>query len=436
MAMAAACFALGPNLLAHGPLATMELPVVACASAMFLGFWSFLRSGSLRAFFGTAAIGGLAMSCKFTTILVPPILAMAWAVDLWVRGGEAGSGPIRRAAGIARVVIPGMAGFVLVMVAANLAVTGFATLPLSANGGDHPLLEGRFTPGVRRWLAGVFESSWPADWVGFATQVVHQRNGGPSYLLGERRMTGWLAYYPITLAVKVPLAFWFLAGARALAGRRIGGDRAWFAPLVVGLFLLAAVVGSKRNYGVRYLLPVATPAIVWVSGLAEGGRWSRRSSLAGLAGMAASVALIHPHELSYFNAAAGGPIGGRRILSDSNLDWGQGLRALARLQRDRPELRDLTLYYFGDTDPVHYGVTGPRVVFDANRTPRGLPPVLTVGTEYLAVSASLQWGPWGPPGYFRRLDRVTPMAFTDDATIAIYRASDLRAPIRTGRGPG
>ena len=36
------------------------------------------------------------------------------------------------------------------------------------------------------------------------------------------------------------------------------------------------------------------------------------------------IALIHPHELSYFNAAAGGPIGGRRVLSDSNLDWGQG----------------------------------------------------------------------------------------------------------------
>ena len=47
-------------------------------------------------------------------------------------------------------------------------------------------------------------------------------------------------------------------------------------------------------------------------------------------------------------------------------------------------------------------------------------------TRYLAVSASLQWGPWGPPGYFRELDGLAPVRMTDDATIAIYRMEDLR----------
>jgi len=68
----------------------------------------------------------------------------------------------------------------------------------------------------------------------------------------------------------------------------------------------------------------------------------------GLIGQAASVAAIHPHELSYFNVLAGGKIGGRRVLADSNLDWGQGLRSLARIQAD---FQPLTLFYFGDTDP-------------------------------------------------------------------------------------
>ena len=61
---------------------------------------------------------------------------------------------------------------------------------------------------------------------------------------------------------------------------------------------------------------------------------------AGLAGMAVSVGMIHPHELSYFNVLAGGPLGGRRILSDSCLDWGQGARSLARLQARHPEFRE------------------------------------------------------------------------------------------------
>ncbi len=198
------------------------------------------------------------------------------------------------------------------------------------------------------------------------------------------------------------------------------------------------MAGSRRNYGFRYLLPLAAPAIVWVSGLAEGARWPRRLGWAGVLALGATVARIHPHELTYFNELAGGPIGGRRILSDSNLDWGQGATALARLQAVRPELRDLTLYYFGDTDPAHYGVVGRRIVFDAIRLPALMPPELEATTEYLAVSASLQLGPWGPEGYFAKLGGVEPVAYTDDSTIAIYRASDVigGSPVRTGRGPG
>jgi hypothetical protein len=260
--------------------------------------------------------------------------------------------------------------------------------------------------------------------------MLYQRNGGPSYLLGERRMTGWWYYYPVTLAVKVPLAFWLLVAARAgLSSRRSPRpiDRGWVLPLIVVAFLLAAILGSKRNYGVRYLLPVATPAIVWVSAMAECGRRSRWIAAIGVGGMAASVGLIHPHELSYFNALAGGPIGGRQILSDSNLDWGQGAQSLASLQRARPELRDLTLFYFGDTDPAYYGVQGQRIVFDANMLPPGLPKQLTVRTRFLAVSASLQFGPWGPPEYFRQLNGIRTECYTDDTTIAIYRTAELEA---------
>ena len=430
MAMAASLFALSPNLLAHGALSTMELPLLACASGMFFGFWSFLKYKKRRDFWATAALGGLAMSCKFTTILIPPILALAWGIDLWhreVEGPEDHPGPFARLARIARTVVPGMALFVAAMILSNLILTGFATTPLSVRAGPHPWLEGRLSPGPLRWANEILATSFPRDWVGFANQVMHQRNGGPSYLMGERRMTGWGHYYLVALAVKVPLAFWLLvAGRSALKARPSRGDRDWIMPVIIATFLLVAMLGSKRNYGYRYLLPVATPAIVWVSALAEGGRRSKALAALGIAGMAFAVGSSHPHELSYFNEVVGGPIVGRKVLSDSNLDWGQGAKWLARLQRARPEFRDLTLCYFGDTDPAFYGVEGRRIVFDANHIPAGLPPRLTVETGYLAVSASLQWGPWGPPGYFRALDSILPVCYTDDSTIAIYRTSDLR----------
>jgi hypothetical protein len=422
MALAAWLFAMSPNLLAHGGLATMELPLLACTTASFLLFWGFLRRGDRRLFRASAALAGLAWSCKFTAALLPPLLAAAWWLDRLRSGG-------REALRQAPQVGGAMIGFVGWMALANLLVTGFALLPPSERTGHHPGLDGRYGSIFGGLAARAVETPLPQDWVGFAVQVRHQRSGGPSYLFGERRMRGWWYYYLVALAVKVPLSCWLLLLARARLGRRAsssaGGEG--MIPSVILLFLLITALGSSRNYGFRYLLPLAPLAIVWISALAEGGRIARAVALLGLLGQAGAVATAHPHELAYFNALAGGPAGGRRILADSNLDWGQGARGLARLQRRRPEFRDLTLYYFGDTDPGHYGVVGHRYVIDAGTTHPGLPPRFEARTRFVAVSASLQFGPWGPAGYFRPLDGVAPACTLDDCTIAIYRTADRPA---------
>ena len=446
MAFAAWLFTLSPNLLAHGSLATMELPLLACTTGMFLLFWKFLQTGDRRFFWVTAVLGGLSWSCKFTTVLIPPILALVWWIDIcpskltlslreWVPDGRVRGfvfdktttpGPIR----LVLTIAARMTGFLAVMILANLVVTGFSLLPISPTVGAHPTIEGRFGMGIGPYLQRAIEIPIPRDWVGFLTQIRHQRSGGPSYLFGERRMTGWWSYYFVTLAVKTPLALWMLVASRVALGRRAkSSGRAGMLPGIVVIFLAITAAGSSRNYGIRYLLPMAPLVIVWVSGLAEAGTWARRAAVIGLAGQALAVATIHPFELSYFNVLAGGPAGGRHILADSNLDWGQGAKPLARLQRAHPEFRDLTIYYFGDTDPAHHGVVGRRFVIDAGAVHRDLPPMLSADTEYLAVSASLQWGPWGPEGYFRRLDPIRPVRLTDDATIAIYRTSDVSPPI-------
>jgi hypothetical protein len=425
MALAAWIFALSPNLIAHGALATMELPLVASTTALFWLFWRFLESNRWTWFWAAAAVAGLAFSCKYTTILVPPILAVVWWVARW-QGGE------RRVIALTKQVASGMLGFLLLMLASNLVATGFARIPMSASRGHHPTIENWLgTKGVE-YARGLYETPLPQDWVGFATQIRHQASGGASYLWGQRRMTGWWYYYLVAMAVKIPLTFWLLAAARLVLVRP--GERAAAArshdnllALVFLLFLTITAVGSSRNYGVRYLLPLAPLAIVWVSALGEvGGAFLPRIVIAtGLAGYVAAVAGIHPHELTYFNALGGGPWGGRLILSDSNLDWGQGLKSLVRLQQQQPEFQDLTLYYFGDTDPAYYGVAGRCHVCNAVDDHSGLPGLGAVQTSYLAVSCSLQWGPWGPPGYFSVLDRIKPVRLTDDTTIAIYRTAEL-----------
>jgi len=420
MAFAAWLYALSPNLIAHGSLVTMEAPVTVATAAAFLAFGSFLASGRRRWFWASAALCGLAFACKFTAIVYPPILGLIW----WLHD---------RPRRTARKAIA-MAGFVAAMLAADFALTGFATLPLSPATGEHPSAVGRFGALVAR----AYETPIPQDWVGFATQMRHQASGGPSYLLGERRMWGWRYYYLVAMAVKVPLALWLMAGARlGRDGPRAcltrEPDRMLLQAMV--LFFAVASAGSSRNYGVRYLLPMAPPAIVWISRAARGGEGGATRGRAvrgvvlalGLLGQAVAVASVYPDELTYFNALAGGRRGGRSVLSDSNLDWGQGLRSLRRLQDARPEFRDLTFYYFGDVDPSAYGVAGAHHVVDAVGAWPAPPPVGSVATRYVAVSASLQHGPWGPDGFFAALDGVEPVATTDDGTIAVYRNP---APVR------
>jgi 4-amino-4-deoxy-L-arabinose transferase-like glycosyltransferase len=390
--------------------------MTAMTGMLFL-FWIFLRHGDRRAFAASAILGGLAFSCKFTAALAPPILGLLWFLSRW-RDGD------RRLGRMILIVTSAMMGYLALMAISNIVVTGGAVLPISESKGTHPVIENRFGSSLAACIGRLIEMPIPQDWVGFARQAQLQRSGAPSYLFGERRETGWSYYYLVALAVKVPISFWLILLARACWPRRIASaGRDWILPVTFLAFLAIASLGSSRNFGLRYLLPVAPPAIVWISGLAEGSRWSRRLVWAGLLGQVLAVASIHPYELTYFNVLAGGPIGGRRILADSNLDWSQGLKPLARLQHDHPEFRDLTLYYFGDTEPSRYGVVGRSYVIRA--TNPVLPSQLAADTTYLAVSASLQWGPWGPPGFFHALDQLEPVCYTADTTIAIYRTADL-----------
>ena len=419
MVLAAWWFAMSPNLLAHGSLATTEIPIVASMTAMVLLFSIFLERRDPRAFIASAIVGGLAFSCKFTAAVVPPILALLWMIGRWnERDGRPGRLALRVAAG--------MAAFAAIMAVTDVAITGGAMLPISEQSGNHPSFAGRLGPRAGYWIGQAIETPIPQDWAGFARQTIMQGSGGPSYLFGHVRETGWRYYYLVALAVKVPLVFWLIFGVRTAMARRIPATgRDWILPIAAVAFLAIASLGSTRNLGVRYMLPVAPLAIVWISGLAGSKKWVSRLAWGGLAAQLIAVASIHPYELSYFNVLAGGPVGGRRILSDSNLDWAQGLKPLARLQRERPELRDLTLYYFGDTEPERYGVEGRCYTVRSAHANERVPRSLTARTEYLGVSASLQWGPWAASGFFRPLEGVEPLCYTPDSTIAIYRTADI-----------
>jgi hypothetical protein len=419
-AAAAWLVALGPNLIAHASIATMEIPVTAAIAATTLLYWRYLQDRDRRFLWGSAAVAGIAFSCKFTTAVFVPILFLVDSID---RAFD----HKRRTRDSAVEIVKNSILYIAIFLLSNVLITGFSRVPLSEVRGRHPFVEARLGARAAAIVDRLVEIPLPSDWVGFATQINHQRTGGPSYLLGERRMHGWRSYYIIAFLVKTPPAILVLLIARFFfnpEGSSRRKDR--ILPMIALLFLAIASAGSTRNYGVRYLLPVAPLTIVWLSGLAASNRLGRSALIAAIVGVAVSTASIHPYELSYFNILAGGAEGGKTILSDSNLDWGQGLRSLAKLQSEYPEFRDITIYYFGDVEPRRYKVFGIAYVIRATSLPRDLPAALSAKTRYVGVSRSLAYGPWGPEGYFDRLKNIKPVVVSPDHTFAIYLTEDLR----------
>jgi hypothetical protein len=86
-----------------------------------------------------------------------------------------------------------------------------------------------------------------------------------------------------------------------------------------------------------------------------GTRAAWATACAVVVALGAATVSARPYFLSFFNGLAGGPRGGLRILSDSNLDWGQGLPALRRWTQEHAVER-VNLCYFGTADPAAYGV--------------------------------------------------------------------------------
>ena len=126
------------------------------------------------------------------------------------------------------------------------------------------------------------------------------------------------------------------------------------------LMLIGAASMSSQQLGIRYVLPVLPLLMIFAS---QSGGWietwrPRYRSLAWCLIAAGCLFSLrhHPHHLAYFNEAAGGPIGGRQHLLDSNLDWGQDLN-LVKAFMDHEGLDDIQLVYFGTLWPERLGIS-------------------------------------------------------------------------------
>lgn len=327
LAVVMSLFAFNPNLLASAALATTDFVATVTYFVAVGAWWFFWRRPTWQRWAATAVLLGLALSAKLTGVLLIPLLVVLAYAYLprrpWWR--------------------PGLLALALVPVA-SLVVWAVYGLQLGE-------WRGLLVPAPAYW------SSWDAV-------LGHIDQGHQAYFLGQLSDAGWWLYFPVTFLIKTPFASLLLIGAAifALLRRRATRPFAAFVLLPAGM-LFAAAVYSRLNLGYRHILP-AVPFLLVAVGASLPLLWPRRAVrwAIGVAVLWVAVVTLYqqPHQLAYFNEMVGGSSRGYLYLGDSNLDWGQDLKALSATSRamDGP----LFASYGGVGDPDYYGLEANRLV--------------------------------------------------------------------------
>jgi len=203
--------------------------------------------------------------------------------------------------------------------------------------------------------------------------------------------------------IKSTLGFLFLLAlaplARLLRAREGRRETLWM--LSPATVFLAASMTSHLNIGLRHILPIYP----FLGVLAAAGAWGLAKKHRAWGIIVSALVLIHavsslrafPNFLSYSNELWGGPSETYRVLTDSNVDWGQGLPAVKRYLQTHAAT-PCWLAYFGTVDPAYYDLpcklltTSSAVIWE--RPLDEIPPVIQ-GT--VLVSATEMSGQaWGP----------------------------------------
>jgi hypothetical protein len=385
---ALALVALDPNFIAHAGVVHTDvgaalgfLLAVAAAEAA-------RRRPTVLRIAGASVALGLALATKFSAILLLPILLVQFLIA--ARREERPG----RAALLALVHLAAISAGALVVVLAIYAPLTARMDPEQQRQVIHEMVAGRGAPRLSAAIESLVPLSRPlAHYLGGLASVVRQSavGGGVNFLAGKTSVHGFPAYFLVAFALKSTIAFLavtLVVLVSFVRRRAVYSEEARLFLLPVAVIFLSSI-GSAYNIGIRHMLPVypflsLSGAAVFAR-LAGNARARGRTSLAAaaLALLPALTAVellrIHPHELSYFNALAGGPVEGRRILSDSNVDWGLDLKRLAR-ELTRRHAPAATIVYFGGDD-VLFRTGQPDFAAD----PQVRPGLVAISAFHLAV---------------------------------------------------
>jgi 4-amino-4-deoxy-L-arabinose transferase-like glycosyltransferase len=387
-------FVFEPTVIAHSALVTTDMAVTCFVLAAIAAWERALEDFSPGFLLLCGLATGLALASKHSGILVLPLLL--------------GLTPFLAP----RKLLPAAGALLFVFVLAVLVLWAAYGFRFDPRGGGHRMsvtLDGYVEKasrmsGVHPKALGLVEAldrahALPESYLyGTANVLIGSASGGHMFLFGRLYPTGRWFYFPAALAVKWTLGF---IGALLLALSGLKRHLRTSVPRVALLLLppvlvLLASMTSHMNIGVRHLLP-AFPFLCIFLGLECASRLEERRGVVLVSGLLALHAFsslwAFPDFLAYSNEVFGGPKKTYRVLSDSNVDWGQGLKEATRYLEGEGT-RECMIAYFGTVDPSHYGIPCLNLPGSPNRPSPLVPPTVD-GTVLVSAGllAGIAYGP-------------------------------------------
>ena len=400
--LALALLACEPVLLAHASLATADVAIAACMLGLVYHFHEGRTSGWRMRVGVPSLFFGLALLAKSLALLLGPICMLLIELDRL---------------GLKRLfTVPADGGVVQLFkqVLSELApfgrdlkqIFGFGFLLMLVYCGS----DWRREPGFVAWagtlpdgpMASVMR--YVADHlrifnngaVGIVWQIKHNAIGQGVFIAGRTDPRFLWYYFPVAMTMKLTASLLALPLLVAIVRPRALWN--WVTVMTGALILFS--ITFRVQIGIRLILPLLVFFIVGVAGAAAnmiaamGPGWRRRLTAGAVIGCVlwsgAASLLVWPNALCYFNELWGGTAEGYKLLSDSNYDWGQGLRELEDWQR-RNHIENLDVWYFGkdperSKGPFHQ-VSMSDSVFEG---PEDL--IARFRGRYLAVSTTNLYG--------------------------------------------
>ncbi|MEU6351381.1 phospholipid carrier-dependent glycosyltransferase [Streptomyces sp. NPDC047072] len=353
---ALALYAFSPDLVAHGSLATLDVPL---AGFLLTSVWLLWRARLRpRLYVPLAGLAlGAALATKMSALAAVPVVLVLAALSVW----HARRNVVRvlGAVAVAAVTATAVVWASYLVVDPRLRWTSPDPLPA--------------VHGLRGTLIDLlpFPSAYGN---GMRIQFHFENYPWQGFLFG-RVYTGHLWYYlPAAILVKTPLgllALWAAGAVVVVAVRRLR-PAAPYLLVPAGVLLAVAMTGS-RDFGTRYTLFL--PMFLTVAAgcvLALRRRWAVVATSALVLFVAVSSVRTFPYYLPYSNEAFGGPSRTHLRLHDSNVDWGQDLGRLADRLRERYPDERVWLVYKGSGAPAAYGIEASDPLKEPVADVRGL----------------------------------------------------------------